>query len=101
MPENTNNMAWALGKIPPEAMGVIMSMLLSALRLVYDRKGTRPIRIILEAALCGCLSLVASSAVLALGMNPQWSIVAGGSIGYLGPATIRTIAVRMINKKLS
>ena len=86
-------------EIPPDGMGVIMAVVIATLRILYDRKETRPIRVILEAVLCGTLSLTASSGISALGLSADWAIFAGGVIGYFGADTVRTLAVRFLKNK--
>lgn len=88
-----------LNKLPPEAAGVLMAMFIAALRVVYDRDETKPVRIVLESVICGALSLTASSAILAMGLDMNWAIFAGGAIGYFGSATVRQIALKAIDQR--
>ena len=86
-------------EVAPEVAGVLMAVLMAVLRIVYDHKETRPLRILIEALLCGALSLTASSGIKAFGMGIDWAIFAGGCIGYFGPLTVRAIALRAIKNK--
>lgn len=89
-----------LAKLPPEAAGVLMAMFIAALRVVFDREETKPMRILLESGICGGLSLTASSGILAMGLDMNWAIFAGGAIGYFGSATVRQLAIKAINGKI-
>jgi len=90
-----------LTKLPPEAAGVLMAMFIAALRVVYDREETKPMRILLESGICGGLSLTASSGILAMGLDMNWAIFAGGAIGYFGSATVRQVALKVLNARIN
>ena len=78
-----------------------MAIFIAILRIIYDGKETRPMRILLEAAICGALSLTVSYGIIALGLNHNWSIFGGGAIGYLGSATVRGMAIKLLNSKVN
>lgn len=90
----------ALNDLPPEIAGMIMAMFMAVIRVIYDDQETKALRIFLESLLCGGLSLTASYGITALGLNINWAIFAGGVIGYLGSATVRSAAFRFITKKI-
>lgn len=98
MPDNPNTWVDVLNNLPTEIVGAIMAVFISILRVVYDQNETRPLRILLEAGICGALSLTVSSGILALDLNINWAIFAGGSIGYIGSSTIRALSLRIIEK---
>ena len=100
MPENTNAWITALNNLPTEAIGVLMAMFIAILRVIYDREETKPMRIILESLICGALSLTASSGIIALGLNINWSVFVGGVIGYFGSTTVRSIAIKVLNSRI-
>ena len=100
MPHEANSWINALNQLPAEIIGVAMAVFISVLRVVYDKEETRPMRIILESGICGGLSLTVSSAVTAMGLNVNWSIFAGGVIGYLGSATIKALVLKFLHKKV-
>lgn len=77
-----------------------MAVAISILRVIYDKEETKPLRIMLEAGICGALSLSVTYAIYAMGLNSNWAVFAGGSIGYIGSQSIREIAVRFIRKKI-
>ena len=95
--------AWfsTVTKLPPEAAGALMAMGIATLRVIYDKDETRPLRILLEALICGALSLTVSSGIIAMGLSASWAIAAGGTIGYLGSATVRAVALKVIETKAS
>ncbi len=100
MSYNPQTLADLLNNLPPEAGGVLMAIVLSTLRVLYDDKETSPMRVVLEALICGALSLTASSAIVALDLNINWAMFCGGIIGYLGSTTIRAIALKVIQNKV-
>lgn len=87
-------------KLPPESAGVLMAMFMAVLRVIYDKEETKPMRILLESVICGALSLTASSGILAMGLNMNWAIFVGGAIGYFGSATVRSIALKLIEYRV-
>lgn len=99
MPDNPDSWISLFNKLPPEVAGVIMAMFIATLRVIYDREDTAPIRILLEALICGSLSLTASFGLTALELNANWAIFAGGVIGYMGSASVRVLALKFLNRK--
>ena len=86
--------------IPPTLLGVLMAVVIAAIRVIYDREETSIVRIILESALCGSLALTAGTAIQALGYDQNWTLFAGGMIGFMGSQSIRAYADKFIGKKL-
>ncbi|RMQ98467.1 Holin [Pseudomonas savastanoi pv. glycinea] len=84
----------------PLWQGAIMAVLISFLRVLYDAKETSKSRIVLEALICGALSLVASSLIEWMEWPPSLSVAAGGSIGFLGVTAIRELVARFIGRKV-
>lgn len=80
-------------------IGPILAMAIAVLRVLYDRKETRALRIGLEAVLCGLLTLAASKGISAMGLNHDWSVVAGGMIGLMGSEFIRYTARRIVRDR--
>lgn len=89
-----------IAKFGPEAVGVFLSIVIAILRIYHDATERKLWRIMIEAALCGGLSLAASSGVRALGLSAEAAIFVGGAIGYLGPVSTREIAMRLFNSKV-
>lgn len=77
-----------------------MAVVISVLRVVYDREETSFTRIMLEALICGALSVSAGSALDAMGYGQNWYLFCGGVIGFMGSQSIRVIANRFITKKI-
>ena len=100
MPDNPNNWIAEMNRLPPEFGGVLMAIVISILRVIYDRKETKPLRILLEAGICGALSLSVTYGIYALGLNANWAVFAGGAVGYIGSQTIRELTVRLLNSKI-
>lgn len=84
----------------PVLGGIAMSIVVSIIRIIYDRKETSFMRIMLESILCGFLTLSAGSALVALGYSAEWYLFCGGAIGFMGSQTIRALANRLIDKRL-
>jgi lambda family phage holin len=89
-----------LSSVPPHYVGAVLSMFVAFVRVIYDKKETRPIRILMEAVLCGALSVTASYAINAAGLDMNWAVFAGGVIGYLGSEGVRSFAVRFIDARI-
>lgn len=89
-----------LKEIPPSLAGVLMAVVVAVIRVIYDKEETSFVRIALESVLCGALALTAGSAINALGYDQNWTLFAGGMIGFMGSQSIRAIANRFINKRL-
>jgi len=86
-------------QLQPQTIGVLLSMLIAVLRLIYDCEETRPVRILLESVFCGSLSLAAYYGILAMGLDVNWSVFTGGVIGYFGSTTVKLIAYDVISRK--
>lgn len=100
MPDSGKGIIEALNNLPPEAAGALMSMFIAIVRVIYDNKETSKMQIFLEALICGGLSLTASYGIMAMDLNINWAIFAGGTIGYFGSASVRQVALILINKKV-
>jgi lambda family phage holin len=83
----------------PTWQGAIMATIISILRVLYEGKETSKVRILLEALICGALSLSASSLIVWMEWPSSLSVAAGGAIGFLGVTAIREIVVRVIGRK--
>jgi len=80
--------------------GAMLAILTSVLRVVYDQEETRPLRIFLESAICGSITVTFGSALVAMGYDQSWYLFIGGSVGFMGSQWIRALANRLINKKI-
>ena len=80
--------------------GFMMAVMISVVRVIYDRDETSFIRIVLESLICGFLSVAAGSAMAAMGYGDGWYLFAGGFIGFLGSQAIRALAYKIIDRKV-
>lgn len=87
----TNSSTW---------QGAIMASFIAVLRVLYDGKETKLFRVILEALICGSLSLCITSIVDIFGLPQSAAITIGGAIGFIGVTTLRDFLLRMINKRV-
>ncbi len=100
MVEDSGTIASFFNKLPPEIIGVLMAMFIAILRVIYDKEETSPMRITLESLLCGALSFTANFGIIAMGLDSNWSVFIGGSIGYFGSTTVRAVAIRFLKNKV-
>jgi len=100
MLDNPNTWIQTLNQLPAEVGGALMAIFIAVLRVIYDKEETQPMRVMLESLICGALSLTISYAIIALGLNINWAIFAGGTIGYFGSATVRVFAIKVIRAKI-
>ena len=77
-----------------------MAIIISALRVLYDAKETRKLRILLESLICGGLSLSASSVIEWMNWPSSLSVAAGGTIGFIGVTAIRELILKFLGKKV-
>ncbi|WP_110951480.1 phage holin, lambda family [Pseudomonas bohemica] len=101
MPEKNPDF-WAaiwLALSNPLWQGSIMAAVISGLRVLYEAKETSKRRIILEALMCGALSLSASSVIEWMAWPSSLSVAAGGTIGFIGVTAIRELIIRFLGRK--
>jgi lambda family phage holin len=82
----------------PLVQAIMASVILSVLRTIYDDRESTWERIGLEGAICGFLTLIAGSAIRALGVSDEWVMVIGGFIAFVGVATFRKLLVEKVRK---
>lgn len=99
MQDDPNSLLEFFRNLPPAAGGVIMAVFVSILRVVYDQEESRPLRIFLESAICGSLTLAGGSAAVAMGLGDGYHLFIGGMVGFLGSIKIRQLAFNIINRK--
>ena len=80
-------------------VGVLLSIFLAAVRVLYDNKEAKPLRILLEALLCGLLTFTACYGVSAMGWSSEWNVFVGGVIGFIGADAARAAAIRYVKKQ--
>jgi lambda family phage holin len=94
-----DNIKQFFDSMPPGVSSVLLAMFIAVTRVVYDGKETKPVRVILEAILCGLLTFIANAIITATGINPDWSVAAGGTIGFLGSMTVRGLALKLLENR--
>jgi len=87
-------------KLPPESQAFFLAVFVAALRVVYDKEETKVVRICLESLICGLLSVAIFHLFAALEISPSFSVFAAGMIGFLGTNTVRSLAIKIINRRL-
>ncbi|WP_296254716.1 MULTISPECIES: phage holin, lambda family [unclassified Pseudomonas] len=83
----------------PLWQGAIMAATISLLRVLYDGKEQNRRRVLLEALICGALSLSASSVIEWMAWPSSLSVAAGGAIGFIGVTAIRQLIIRFLGRK--
>lgn len=100
MPEKDPSNWIGLWSALPEAFrAALLSAVIAWLRIMYDGKESRWVRRLLEAMLCGGVTLACASAISAMGLNPDWAVFVGGAIGGLGIEPVRQLALRFAARK--
>lgn len=79
--------------------GAVMAITISVLRVLYDARETSKLKILLEALICGGLSLSASSIIEWMAWPSSLSVGAGGAIGFIGVTHLRELLSRLIRRK--
>lgn len=100
MPNNLNTWTEILTNLPPWLGGALMAVVMSVLRIIYDKEETSFSRIMLESLICGALTLSAGSALSAMGYGDNWYLFSGGVIGFMGSQSIRALAIKLLDKKI-
>lgn len=89
---------WATNSYAFQA--VVMSVLIAIMRVLYDNNETTWRRILLEAALCGNLTLAGYYALLWWKLPPQAAIVVGAALAFIGIEEMRKIVRALARKQL-
>lgn len=89
----------AINNLPPTITSAIMAVIVAILRVVYDREETKPIRVMMEACICGLLSVATCHAIKALGVDANWGMFFSALIGYIGSNKVRVFAIKFIERK--
>ena len=97
MPSSKDPTAWAIvlawiTQNVPVIYGTGLSVLISALRIVY-RGGSRK-AVLLESVLCGGITLAMLSGLSLLGLPQEAAAFVGGMVGLLGVDKVRRLAER-------
>lgn len=95
MPTNTLNGLQAL------LVGVLLSFVLTILRVVYDKQESKWQRILFEALLNSSLTVAAWATVTGLDYPPVLAVGIGGLFAFFGVNTVRSFAKKYINNKIN
>nr|WP_113866907.1 phage holin, lambda family [Brenneria salicis]NMN92956.1 lambda family phage holin [Brenneria salicis ATCC 15712 = DSM 30166]RBP61929.1 lambda family phage holin [Brenneria salicis ATCC 15712 = DSM 30166]RLM31262.1 phage holin, lambda family [Brenneria salicis ATCC 15712 = DSM 30166] len=85
--------AWWRGDVPTG--GVLLAVFIAILRVAYSGGGWR--RMLLEAALCGALTLTAVASLDYYSLPKTLTPAVGGMIGFIGVKKLRYCILRFIN----
>lgn len=86
--------------IRAEILAPLFSFVTAFLRVTYDRSEPKWMRRLLEAMLCGLITLSCGFAIDALEMAGEWKYAIGGTVGYFGADYARGVADRIINNRI-
>jgi len=86
--------------LPLELKAAVFAVSISFLRILYDDREPSHIRRLLEALLCGAITVACSHLVSALGASAHWSMFIGGMVGLLGADYIRDKARKFATEKI-
>ncbi|MBL8444789.1 MAG: phage holin, lambda family [Zoogloeaceae bacterium] len=93
MPEKDPQLWELLFRWLPETMSAVMAALLSAviglLRVIYDGRERRWLRVLLEGLLCALMTFSVVTAATAYGISERYSAGIGGFIGFIGTDHLR------------
>lgn len=85
--------------LPSWVGGFAMAVVISVLRVIYEKEETTFTRIMLESLICGALTIASGSALQQMGYGENWYLFCGGVIGFMGSQSVRLIAYSIIRKK--
>lgn len=83
-----------------EIMAPLLSFVLALLRTMYQGGEPNWTKALLDAVICGMLTLSVGYGIDAMGISGDWKYAAAGGVGFLGADYIRTVAQKFINKKV-
>jgi lambda family phage holin len=93
--------AWsAIDGLSDTVKGAAMAFFIAYLRILYDGKESRQVRVILESLICGGLSLCFATVIGYLNMPSDIAIAAGGAIGFLGVNKLSAWIGKWIGKQV-
>lgn len=80
-------------------MSALLSALVGCLRVIYDGKERRWLRVLLEGLLCGLMTFSVVTAATAYGISERYGAGIGGFIGFIGTDHIRRWARSLAKRK--
>ncbi len=91
----------ALTGTSPAVKGAAMAVVIAYLRVMYDGRETHRVRVLLEALLCGALSLCATSVIAWMALPEDLAIAVGGAVGFIGVNELRDRILRFLDSRQS
>ena len=77
-----------------------MAMMLSVIRVIYDREETSAVRIGMESLICGSLALATMNLIAEMGIEGNFQYFIGCSVAFIGSQSIKKFAMRFIARKI-
>lgn len=84
-----------------ELMAPLLSFVLAFFRTMYQDEEPSWFRRLLEATMCGLITFSVGRGITAMGFSGDWKYFVGGAIALLGVDFVRSLARKLINKKVS
>lgn len=100
MNEHTDTLASLVGwlqSISPALAAVVLSVVTAGLRVIYGGGSYR--QMILEAALCGAVTLSLVPLLQWVGLPSNMATFAGGCVGFIGVEELRRLAIKFGQRK--
>lgn len=97
--KDPNNWQWlvsVLASIWPQVYAFLLSFCVALVRALHA--GGKPMKSLLEAVLCGCLTLSLSPVLNHFGLSQDLSIAIGGAISFLGVEWLRDHAGAILER---
>lgn len=89
-----------IADVPEWALASLFSFVMSVFRCYMSEKEDRVSRVIVESLICGGLTMVVCSIIYATGIDQRYVWAAGGTVGSIGSATIKILALKLAHKKI-
>lgn len=83
----------------PQAYAAVMAVTVAVVRGL--QAGGKPLQTVLEAVLCGCLTLASMPVLEYFGFGQKLAVAVGASIGFLGTEWIRDRATQVADVALT
>lgn len=77
---------------------VAMAFLIALLRSIYGGSGWK--KMLLDALICGALTLTFASALTYFSLPSSLSVAIGGCTGFIGTDSLRALVLRFIGKQM-
>lgn len=97
-PNNWQAMIGLLASVWPQIYAAGMACIVALVRGLQG--GGKPIKSVLEAVLCGCLTLALVPVLEYFGLNQKLAVTVGAAVGFLGTEWIRGHAATILETLL-